>query len=308
MKNLNKLLAVLTILAALLSMNVTASKISVVRSLPELASAETTFTVTLSFNVNESDTPIPSAVGLTEYYPNGWTVSNISSGGVDKDDRIEWVFSPITYPVQDMNITYVAHVPVSANGICSFSGSVLDMDETTGDDYITIVPYRITITRDLPSTAYTDSNITVYLNMDVSESKKPNALGLVEFFPLGWTVSNISSGGIKRNTSIEWIFSSLTSPVQDTNISYVLSVPSDANGTYQFSGQFNYSSTLGGVSQSTTGDISFFATDKCALIGDAPPCGVVEIPEVIDVITQWATGDATLDDVIAMINAWMQSI
>jgi hypothetical protein len=308
MKTTSKFLAVLTILAFAFSMNADASKISVVRSLPDLAPAESAFTVALNMYVNESDTPIPSAVGLTEYYPNGWNVSNISAGGVDKGGRIEWVFSSITFPVQDTNITYIAHVPETADGNCLFSGSVLDMDETTGDDYITVVPYRIYVVRDLPSTVYTDSNYTVFLKLDVSESKKPNAIGLVEYFPLGWIVSNISNGGIKRNTSIEWLFSSLTSPVQDTNISYVLSVPSDANGTYQFSGQFNYTSNLGGVSQSTTGESSVYATDKCALLGDAPPCGVVEIPEIIDVITQWSNGDATLADVVAMINAWMQSV
>ncbi|MFZ2455291.1 MAG: hypothetical protein WAX07_02290 [Candidatus Altiarchaeia archaeon] len=67
---------------------------------------------------------------------------------------------------------------------------------------------------------------------------------------------------------------------------------------YPFSGQFKYSSTLGAVSESTIGDSSVFATDKCALIGDASPCGVVGIPEVIDVITQWSSDEATLADVI----------
>jgi hypothetical protein len=311
MKIITNILVFLIVLAVVFSVNAAASKVSIVRSLPASSFPESAFTVTLAMDINES-VSFP-AMGLYEYYPTGWTVSNISAGGIDRSGHIEWLFSIITpNPIEDRNITYTLHVPASASGTFWFNGNT-DIDggnpiDTIGDDYITIVPYRIIVTRDLPSNAYTDSNITVYLNLDVSESRKPNALGLVEFFPLGWTVSNISNGGIKRNTSIEWVFSSLTSPVQDTNISYVLSVPSDANGTYPFSGQFNYTSSLGAVSESTIGDSSVFATDKCALLGDAPPCGVVEIPEVIGVITQWSTGEATLADVIAMINAWMLSI
>lgn len=309
MKNL-KILAVLSILALALSINVSASKVSVVRSLPDSSSPESAFTVTLTMDVNESE-DFP-AMGLYEYYPTGWNVTNISSGGISRQGHIEWLFSVITLPIEDRTITYILHVPGSANGTYGFSGNA-DTDDgspadTTGDELITIVPYRILIERDLSSTVYTDSNTTVYLNMDVSEERKPSALGLVEYFPLGWSVSNISNGGIKRNSSIEWLFSSLTSPVEDTCISYTLTVPAEANGTYQFSGQFNYTATYGSVSETTTGEATFVATDKCVLIGDAPPCGVVEIPEVVDVITQWATGSASLEDVIAMINAWLLTL
>jgi hypothetical protein len=201
-------------------------------------------------------------------------------------------------------------VPLSATGTYWFSGTIdigSEIGAIDGDDWLVVVPYKITITRDLPSIAYTDFNITVMLRMDVTEAKKPNALGLVEYFPAGWTVSNISNGGIKRNTSIEWLFSSLTSPVQDTNVSYTLTVPSTANGMYNFSGQFNYSSSSYDVSDMVTGDEHMRASDKCDLYGDLPPCGQISIPEVVDVITQWATGDASLADVIAMINAWAHS-
>jgi hypothetical protein len=156
------------------------------------------------------------------------------------------------------------------------------------------------VVRPLPDLSSAESTfaVTFYFNVNESDTSIPSAVGLTEYFPAGWTVSSISSGGVNQGDRIEWISSSLTSPVQDTNISYVLSVPSDANGHYPFSGQFNYSSTLGAVSESTIGDSSVFATDKCALIGDASPCGVVGIPEVIDVITQWSSDEATLADVI----------
>ena len=298
----------MTVVSFVLCASAYAAKVSVTRTLPSTASCDSSFTVTLQMDVNESDTPTPNAVGLTEYFPDGWSVSNISSGGVDKGDRIEWLFSLITQPVQDRNITYVVSVPSSSSGAYLFSGSILDVGDTGGDDWMTILPYKISVTRNLPSVAYTSHNITVQLYLDITESKKPNAIGLVEFFPEGWTASNISHGGILRNASIEWLFSSITSPVEDADISYVLSVPSDANGTYAFDGQFNYSAPTGSASQQVSGEYEVDAYDQCALIGDVPPCGVVSIPEVVNVITGWASGAMTLEDVIAMINAWASSM
>lgn len=312
MKNTTLLLAVIISAAVAFSMDAAAAKISVSRALPDYVSAESFFTVTLSMDVNESSVPV--SAGLTEYYPASCNISNVSHGGLVNASagKIEWLFWQYGVPVQDREITYVLHVPASAGGTYWFSGNIDIAEgspiETTGDDWVTITPYRITVTRDLPSKAYTNESFTVNLYLDVSEEKKPNAIGVVEYFPHGWQVSNISNGGILRNTSIEWLFSSLTTPVSDANISYVLSVPAIANGTYTFSGQFNYSTTYGPMSQSTTGDASVYATERCALLGDVPPCGVIAIPEVVDVITEWAAGNMSLEDVIAMINAWANSL
>ena len=310
MKLFNKFLVVLTILAALFSMNATASKVLIVRTLPAYSFPESTFTVTLTMDINESESL--SYFGLYEYYPSGWTVTNISCGGVRKTDHIEWLIGFGSCSLEDKNITYIVHVPISGNGTYRFNGNVLSMDNTTGDDNITIVPYQITFTRDLPSTAYTNSNISVSLNMDVSEESKPNILSLVEYIPLGWTVSDISNGGITKNASIEWSFSPMKNPVQDTNLSYVLSVPGEAAGTYQFSGQFNYTGDSGSFSERTIGVDRMYVTTtttvQCALIGDVSPCGVVEMAEVMALINQWAADKATLNDVIALIIAWMSSI
>jgi len=315
MKNLKHIpaftAAILLVFA--LSAGAAAQPVSVVRDLPFKAAVDSSFTVTLTMNVDENNTPI--SAGLTEFYPASFNVSNISYGGRlnATAGKIEWLFWPYGTPVSDKNITYTLKVPISAAGNYSFNGNIDSGSgspaATGGDSRITIVPYGITVKRYLPSTSYTDSNITVYLYMDVSESQKPNAISLVEFFPPGWDVFNISNGGIKRNGSIEWLFSPLTSPVQDTNISYVLSVPGDANGTYGFSGQFNYSAgEYGPVSEAMSGDTATSVIDKCTLSGDIPPCGVVEISEVITAITSWASGDASITDVIAMINAWAKTL
>jgi hypothetical protein len=310
MKTINKFLVILTLIAVVLSTGAFAlSKISVTRTLPISTSPESAFIVSLSMNVDEASAPF--TVGVSDKYPAGSSVSNISHGGIDKNGNVEWLFWSMGYAVEDRTMTYIVHVPLSANGTYWFSGTIDTGSEKgaiDGDDWLVVVPYKITITRDLPSIAYTDYNITVMLQMDVTEAKKPNALGLVEYFPAGWSVSNISNGGIKRNTSIEWLFSSLTSPVQDTNVSYTLTVPSTANGTYNFSGQYNYSSSSYDVSDMVTGDAHLRASDKCELLGDLPPCGVVEMTELVDVILQWASGEATLEEVIAMINAWALSL
>jgi hypothetical protein len=310
MKTINKFLVILALTAFVLSTGAYAlSRVTVTRTLPISTSPESTFIVSLSMNVDEANAPF--TVGVSDNYPAGSSVSDISHGGIDKNGRIEWLFWSMGYPVEDRNMTYTVHVPLSANGTYWFNGTVetgTEMGAIEGDDWLVVLPYRITVTRDLPSIAYTDYNITVILNLDVTEAKKPNTLGLLEYFPAGWEVSNISYGGIKSNTSIEWFFSTLTTEVQDLNITYTLTVPSTANGTYNFSGEYNYSSSSYDVSDMVTGDLHLQALDRCELYGDLPPCNQISIPEVVDVITQWTTGEATLLDVIAMINAWANSL
>ena len=310
MKTISKFLAILTIIAFVLSTGTFAlSKITVTRTLPISTSPESTFLVSLSMNVDEANAPL--TVGVSDRYPAGSTVSNISHGGIEKDGNIEWLFWSMGTSVEDRIMTYIVHVPLTASGTYWFNGTIdlgSEKGAIEGDDWLVVLPYKITITRDLPSIAYTDSNLTVLLHMDVTETKKPNALGLVEYFPEGWAVSNISNGGIKRNRSIEWLFSPLTTPVQDLNASYTLTVPSIANGTYNFSGQYNYSSSSFDASDLVIGDAYLRASDKCDLYGDLPPCGQIAIPEIVDVITQWSSGGATLEEVIAMINAWAHSV
>jgi hypothetical protein len=309
MKTINKFLVIL-IISFVLSTGVFAlSNVTVTRTLPISTSPESTFIVSLSMDVDEVNAPL--TVGVSDHYPSGSTVSNISHRGIEKDGNVEWVFWSMGSAVEDKTLSYTVHVPLSANGTYWFNGTIdlgSEKGAIEGDEWLVVVPYKITITRDLPSIAYTDYNITVILNMDVTEAKKPNSLGLVEYFPAGWLVSNISNGGIKRNTSIEWLFSPLTTPVQDLNLSYLLSVPSSANGIYNFSGQYNYSSSTYDVSDMVTGDLHLRASDKCELYGDMPPCGQVVLVEIVDVITQWAAGEATLGDVIAMISAWANSM
>ncbi len=53
---------------------------------------------------------------------------------------------------------------------------------------------------------------------------------------------------------------------------------------------------------STTSTTTTMAT--CPITGDYPPCGTVSLQEVINLINEWVDDNATLNDVIALINAW----
>jgi parallel beta-helix repeat protein len=46
---------------------------------------------------------------------------------------------------------------------------------------------------------------------------------------------------------------------------------------------------------------------ECGMPGDAPPCGVISLEEVVNSINEWATGGRTLPEVIGLINAWAAS-
>jgi len=61
---------------------------------------------------------------------------------------------------------------------------------------------------------------------------------------------------------------------------------------------------LGMTVLTTTTSTSTTIVGECTLTGDEPPCGEVELAEVIDLISLWAAEGATLADVIDLINAW----
>jgi hypothetical protein len=52
-------------------------------------------------------------------------------------------------------------------------------------------------------------------------------------------------------------------------------------------------------------DIRIVNSSSCDLIGDFEPCWEVSLPEVVDHINKWGISEATLDQVIALINQWI---
>jgi len=287
------------------------------RTLPSSGNPGQDITVVLTMEVDEANKP--DSAGVIEYLPEGWDVMDMSVTGQQKTgpNRIEWVFWQLGTPVQDQTFTYTVHVPDTAKGTYSFSGTVdyggAINPEVGGDGGIwisdiavttTTIPttHPVNVTRLLPENIYSGSELTVTLIMDVDELNLPDSIGVTEIPPTAWEVVDTEPASISENGSIEWLFWSMGSPVQDTNITYSLSVPSDANGTFSFDGSCYYGLTS--VYPSTGGDSEILAILGCEMLGDYPLCGVVTLAEVVDYITLWSLGQANLADVVDLITAW----
>lgn len=117
--------------------------------------------------------------------------------------------------------------------------------------------------RNLPSSAALGSSFTVTIELEIDESNKPNAVGVREIVPQGWTVisSSISPGGVyfASEHKIEWLFWSGGIPVQDRDLTYTITVPSTASGTATFSGSVYYS---GKVNPTIYGDTTLTITGE----------------------------------------------
>jgi hypothetical protein len=233
--------------------------VTLTRDLPTSKAAGSTFTVSLALNVVG---PLPG-IGIVENYPSGWTVSSISNGGVQKSgpSRIEWIlFTGGNITTQ--TLTYSITVPANASGTATFSGTYSTDSEGTiaGDTSMTITgatttTVATTTTTTLPqypayatrsmssSSVKAGGSLTVTLSLQINESNKPNAVGVTENIPSGWTVSSISPNGTYSSSSnkIEWLFWTNGNPVEDTTISYTITVPSGTStGAKTFSGDVDY--------------------------------------------------------------------
>jgi hypothetical protein len=66
-----------------------------------------------------------------------------------------------------------------------------------------------------------------------------------------------------------------------------------------------YNASITTTSSTTTSSSSTTTTQgNCTLPGDYPPCGVISLQEIIDMINKWVAGTASLGEVIDLINAW----
>jgi hypothetical protein len=101
-----------------------------------------------------------------------------------------------------------------------------------------VLAANVTVTR-----SFSDSNpkagdtITVTLEM-VLEGGTPNAVGVNETFPEGWTVSDVTlDGEVKTSPDrIEWLFWSQGNDIMTQDITYSITIPDDAAGSYEFTG------------------------------------------------------------------------
>jgi hypothetical protein len=224
------------------------------RDLPSTAAAGSTFTVTLVVDVDGT----LYGGGITENFPAGWTVSDLSGGILKGSARIEWVlFNPAGVP--DTTITYKVTVPSSASGTATFSGNLNtgNTTNTLGDTTVTISggatttttittttvpPYDAYATRSMVSSVRAGTTLTVSLVLSVDETKNLPSVGVSEVVPEGWTVSSISNNGTYFASShkIEWLFWSQGISVADRTLTYNVLVPSGTTGTKSFSGTVDY--------------------------------------------------------------------
>ncbi len=153
---LNKYI-LLVILIGFIFCNITSviSEVTIIRDLPDSVAKGSTFTVSMSIDVNESD--LPYVLGVSENIPPGLIVSSVSSNGFNfSGDKVEWLFlepsrltqiiaEGITFvnPLEDQNITYTLKVPrdfsedtAIFSGINFFGGTT---NPTGGDVELAII-------------------------------------------------------------------------------------------------------------------------------------------------------------------------
>jgi len=282
--------------------------ISVERTLPSMAATNSEFEITLSVNFNEES--LPDSAIITENVPSGFTVSSVSMNGTysAETNSILWLFGDGENPLADANLSYTVTAPQD-EGEYTFSGNsnatksnVTLEGETGGDTLLNVsLYYSLTITRDLPDSETAGNNLTVTLVVDVNESDLPDALGISESVPDGWTMLDSDCSGLyfSEENKVEFLLSSFSlCGVEDQNISYVLQIPGDAIGNYTLSGTVDYG---GYVNPAVSGDSQVTIS---LLVGDLNGDGTVDIGEVIDTITLWTQEQVTLSEVIEAINNW----
>lgn len=116
------------------------AQVTVTRNLPDNYMPGQNVTVTLTMDVNEANPP--TAIGVEEIFPAGWTyvvgsadpnhTNNYSD--VVAAHRLSWLFWSGGLPVRDTVITYVVTPPAGEAGTKTFSGIA-----TIGDEDYTIV-------------------------------------------------------------------------------------------------------------------------------------------------------------------------
>lgn len=133
---------------------------------------------------------------VRETPPAGWTVETIYGGGMLNGGAIEWNVS-IDYTVKKLR--YTVTPPEDQSGAATFAGFVND-GPIGGDS--TIAPYSEPVcVREFASSAcFHDTNLRVNLTI----SKDGGGVAAEETPPAGWTVGNVSDGGVFEDGMVRW--------------------------------------------------------------------------------------------------------
>ena len=315
------------LLLVMLSTVVLAGNVTVTRSFSDSTpAAGDTITVTLDMVLTGG---APAAVGVTEIYPDGWTVSDISLGGIEKStpDRIEWLFWSGGNHVQTQSITYDITVPEEAvvEDEFTFSGTVDDgitTEDTDGDTTVTISETSETTTTTTTTTTSTTTTtvaggIGVAVSRDISDRSikrgenstvtltmtvtgELTEVTIVEEVPIGWDVAltdNDSADSVVFDDGDGTITYTFTGDgVEDATVEYVVIAADDARlQRYYINGTVNNGSATAAV----TGDnlISVISSSGADTFAVAIPSALYANQPITINVT-----DADSDDPVDKVN------
>ncbi len=235
---------------------------TVTRTLPETVSPGDTATVSLTINFD--DQSAVDRLVITETVPAGWGIVDASDSGIlATPGKVSWIIIGMlggTIPPNGTVFTYNVTVPSNASGTYPFSGIYGTNTAGTnlnvsGDADITVGDVD-TITRTLPETVFPGDNATVSLAIDFGNQSAVYMFVIAETVPAGWEIVNASNCGIlTRSGKVLWIIIGMlggTIPQDGAVFTYNVTVPSDASGTYPFSGV--YGTNTAGTNLDILGD------------------------------------------------------
>lgn len=242
------------------------------------------FTVTIT--ISADDGGAISALGLTEFAPEGWTFVEVNGnlGQVppilpQQGDSGELGFMWLAVPDFPLTFSYTLLAPPNADRSAAFNGRVfyyqnvgiLSSDEVNSNfainpDILAENPAGVVLARELGAYA-PDEEVTVTITVQAEDGESITAIGLTEFVPDGWRFVNAESASNQApavtppvDDTGELDFLWLTVPEFPVTFSYTLLVPQSASGTVEITGRVDYYQDAGILSsedvQTSTGALS----------------------------------------------------
>jgi len=157
-------------------------------------------------------------------------------------------------------------------------------------------PVEALAVRGLPGGYCMDNALQVRLTVNINERRMPNAVAVEDQPPAGWTVSNISDGGVwdSVNGKVKWGPWTAPDDLRDRALTYTVTPPQDASGTLAFAGQIS----ADGINHPLSGKVEL--NPSCCLHPmDANADGRITLDEVTAYAAAWKTGQA--DDCISCV-------
>jgi hypothetical protein len=274
--------------------------LNVCRDLPTSANPGDTITVILDLTLVGADKTV-----IEDNVPAGWVVSNPSDGGAVEDtNTVNWIF--INSAPSDNQLTYDVTIPGDAAGTYNFDGEfdlavaapglqTIDCDTQMNVEEAGPGPVDdLNVCRDLPVSANPGDTITVLLDLTLVGADKTV---IEDNVPAGWVVSNPSDGGAVEDTNtVNWIF--INSAPGVTQLTYDVTIPGDAAGTYNFDGVFDLAVAAPGL-QAIDCDTQMNVVEE---VVPEPELGIVIEPNWNFISVPFALNNSSVEFVLADIN------